>query len=47
MPEPIVDPVVSRILSEELEALYSDNARDPMTAADNIDRRIQIYLDEG
>lgn len=46
VPAPIVDPVVSRILSEELDALYSDNTKDPRSVADNIDRRIQIYLDE-
>ena len=44
---PIVDSVVRSILNEELEALYSDSVRDPRATADNIDRRIQIYLDEG
>lgn len=47
VPAPIVDPVLSQILSEELEALYSDNTKDPRAVADIIDRRIQIYLDEG
>lgn len=46
VPAPIVDPVLSQILSEELEALYSDNTKDPKAVADIIDRRIQIYLDE-
>lgn len=46
VPKPIVDPVVSRIISEELDALYSDNTKDPRVVADNIDRRLQIYLDE-
>lgn len=46
VPAPIVDPVVSQILREELDALYSDNSKDPRTAADIIDSRIQIYLDE-
>lgn len=46
VPKPIADPVVSRILSEELDALYSDSTRDPRTVAENIDRRLQIYLDE-
>ncbi|MCM1025359.1 MAG: ABC transporter substrate-binding protein [Roseburia sp.] len=47
VPAPAIDPVVSRILFEELEALYMDSARQPEQAADAIDRRIQIYLDEG
>ena len=47
VPAPAIDQVVSRILYEELEALCMDSARQPEQTADAIDRRIQIYLDEG
>lgn len=44
--EPMVDPGLSRILYEELEALYLDPARNPGDVADIIDRRVQTYLNE-
>lgn len=40
------DSQITRILAEELSAMHVEN-RSPQTTADMINRRVQIYLDEG